>query len=100
MLGFSSWKGTCHGDDLGYLFHPGLFQSKFEPGGEDEKVVETITKLWTDFAKEGRPTANDELWKPITKDSLPYLEIDSELKLLSNLQEEETRFWSDLYESL
>lgn len=44
--------GACHGDDLGYLFDMTMFKNKL-PNKEDQHMIDTMTTMWTNFAKYG-----------------------------------------------
>lgn len=49
-------KVVCHADDLGYLFDAEIIQSvtpKLEVNSQTFKMIDTVTKLWTNFAKYG-----------------------------------------------
>lgn len=46
--------GAAHGDELGYLFHQELlFWKRPAVGSDDEYVIQTMIRLWTNFAKYG-----------------------------------------------
>lgn len=44
-------EGACHGDDLFYLFQARYWP--FRVWGEDRRIVDWMTKMWTNFAKYG-----------------------------------------------
>jgi esterase, putative (fragment) len=44
--------GVCHGDELFYLFHLRLKNSK-RATSNDQLMSQKMVKLWTDFAKYG-----------------------------------------------
>lgn len=44
-------EGAIHGDELGYLFDADLFGNTIT--ARDQSVIDTITTLWTNFAKYG-----------------------------------------------
>ncbi|XP_065210127.1 esterase FE4-like [Planococcus citri] len=75
-------KGACHADDLSYLFYYKkalLFRRKLK--GDDLKVVNHITTMWTNFAKYGDPSTEDIEWTPMTANQLQYLDITPEPKM-------------------
>lgn len=45
--------GTCHGDELGYLFHFGVFNLSLDPASQEIQVKRRMVKMWTNFAKYG-----------------------------------------------
>lgn len=46
-------NGTCHGDELGYLFHFGLLNLSLNPKSPEIQVKYRMVKMWTNFAKYG-----------------------------------------------
>lgn len=53
MLGFSSKEGSCHADDIFYLFCNMLNKDNYMQQENLRKLVFIVTKLWADFAKIG-----------------------------------------------
>ncbi|XP_055857560.1 juvenile hormone esterase-like [Episyrphus balteatus] len=100
-------KGASHVDDLCYVF-----QMEFgppEPWDEEaHKMVLTMCKLWTNFAKYSNPTPTIDqqfggcIWEPVPKcDSwenmnIKTLIIDKELRMMDNPDEERMAFWRNL----
>lgn len=95
-------KRAAHTDELGYLFKNDL-QNEVEPTPQDVKMRERMLRLWTNFAKSGNPTPDDEndyltvTWRPVTKDNLYYLNLGPELSLDTNPDKEKMDFWDGLY---
>ncbi|XP_013163417.1 PREDICTED: acetylcholinesterase-like [Papilio xuthus] len=94
--------GASHADEISYLFDVSIF--KESPTKEDQLVIDRMTTLWANFAKYGDPTpeTTDLLpikWDPITKDSLPYLNIDNELTLGSRPFHKRTTFLDLFYKT-
>ncbi|XP_041983339.1 bile salt-activated lipase-like [Aricia agestis] len=92
--------GATHADELAYLFTSDL--NKNVPTPEDQVVVDNFTKLWTNFAKFGEPTPDKVggiplKWRPITKDSIPYMNIDYNLTLSSRPYHDRIAFWELFY---
>ncbi|OAD58669.1 Esterase E4 [Eufriesea mexicana] len=90
---------VTHAEELQYLFYAHLGKRiKIEPakvGTEKFKIIDTVTQMWTDFAKTGNPTPKitdliKTIWKPIEKsDSYNYLNINRTLRMESiNVQEQ------------
>ncbi|CAH0601908.1 unnamed protein product [Chrysodeixis includens] len=92
---------ATHMDELGYLFKNDL-QENVTPSNQDIKTRERMLRLWTNFAKSGNPTPDENhyltvTWLPVTKDNLYYLSIGNELSLATNPDKEKMDFWDDLY---
>ncbi|XP_049865264.1 cholinesterase-like [Pectinophora gossypiella] len=94
--------GATHADEIGYLFDVSLW--KDEPTVEDQRIIDRITTMWTNFVKYGDPTPETtELlpvkWQPITsKDSLHYyLNIDTEMKIETRPYNDRMAFWELFY---
>ncbi|CAB0033898.1 unnamed protein product [Trichogramma brassicae] len=45
--------GTCHGDELDFLFHAEARKKKIPVGTRDRTTMERMTTMWTNFAKFG-----------------------------------------------
>ncbi|OAD58521.1 Esterase E4 [Eufriesea mexicana] len=92
VLGQRIMPGASHVDDVAYLFYQPFCKTK-DPnppavGTKDRITIERMTRMWTNFAKTGDPTVEEDefiwniTWKPATKDDLCYLKIGDELQLL------------------
>lgn len=93
--------GVCHGDELQYLF-PIPFPGE-GPNEADQKMSKHITTLWTNFAKNGVPTIQneDELvpqWSPVKTDRLEYyhLEIPEKSYMTKDMFIERAKVWRTL----
>ncbi|XP_034824712.1 esterase FE4-like [Maniola hyperantus] len=97
--GFWHEDGATHGDEVFYLFDGDLFPMVFSM--DDRKMIEQLTLLWTNFAKNGNPTPEwSDLpfrWKPSAKDNLQFLYIDRESKMGPMPSPEGYRLWKDIY---
>lgn len=51
FTGNQNETGACHGDELLYLFKGKIWP--FSINSQDRKVIETMTRMWSDFAKYG-----------------------------------------------
>lgn len=49
--GFANEPGASHGDDLFYLFRASIWP--FRVSEKDQKMIDWMTKMWTNFAKYG-----------------------------------------------
>ncbi|CAH2084415.1 unnamed protein product [Euphydryas editha] len=82
-----------HADDLAYIF------SNFKVDNMSPntyKMIEQVTTLWTNFAKYGDPTPDDNLgvkWLPYTVENEDYLDIGEVLVPEAHPEKEEMEFW-------
>nr|AHJ81321.1 carboxylesterase [Locusta migratoria] len=94
VRGFS---GASHADDLPYLF----FSWALPRGSNGAVTGARLTKMWTNFAKTGHPTPEDDPllsvnWTSYTPEMPTYLDIGRELQLKTGLKERAMDFWHDL----
>ncbi|KAG7305785.1 hypothetical protein JYU34_009921 [Plutella xylostella] len=92
-------KSVLHADDLFYLFNTDL-NEPIDKSKPSYKCIDTVSKLWTNFAKYGNPTPDDSLgdkWVPFTLEKQDYLEINEKLLSRSFPDKEEIEFWESLY---
>ncbi|XP_063635726.1 bile salt-activated lipase-like isoform X4 [Cydia splendana] len=95
--------GAAHADELGYLFD--ISYMKERTRDEDMLIIDRMTELWTNFAKHGNPTPKPSKliplqWPRVTQDKLPYLEINTELRLCSRPMHERISFLDLLYRDI
>uniref|UniRef100_A0A1Y1MMB3 Carboxylic ester hydrolase n=2 Tax=Photinus pyralis TaxID=7054 RepID=A0A1Y1MMB3_PHOPY len=90
--------GTCHGDELLYLFTQTHSQgAKFTEA--DNRMMDIMVSIWTNFAKTGNPTPDDDelltvKWHPVTSKSMEYYSIgkDGDLQMGENWEIKRLRF--------
>lgn len=97
------WKGALHTADLLFLFNIDFRVFKFERTRLDENVSETISRLWTNFAKFGDPQmSNLELEKTLywpefrTYEDSPTLHIGERTELRPSFHQKSSVFWNKL----
>ncbi|XP_038223582.1 acetylcholinesterase-like [Zerene cesonia] len=91
-------EGAAHADDMGYMFKFPCSQQATE---EDIEMRNTLTTLWTNFAKTGNPTPNDDLsiqWPKFTPDSQMYLNINTSLTIKSNYEPKRMAVFKKIYD--
>uniref|UniRef100_A0A1B6CZP0 Carboxylesterase type B domain-containing protein n=2 Tax=Clastoptera arizonana TaxID=38151 RepID=A0A1B6CZP0_9HEMI len=98
--------GVCHGGELGYLFYSNYTTEGHDNlviGSKDMVMLQRMVRLWTNFAKEGKPANNIKdpllpvLWEPITKYLHQYLDINIELNMTyDNLLQSSVFLWDRL----
>ncbi|CAH2083283.1 unnamed protein product [Euphydryas editha] len=93
--------GATHGDEIGYLFD---YFDKSTPSDDDQRIIDQMTTLWTNFVKHGDPTPDTtELlpvkWIPMTQDTYNYLDIDRELTLKKRPFHARMAFWELFYKA-
>ncbi|XP_017761096.1 PREDICTED: esterase FE4-like [Eufriesea mexicana] len=101
---FGVSDGVANADDVGYLFYSNAFKNLPEPGSSAEKMANILTKLWTNFAKDGNPTSKFDTdisvkWEPVEIDD-SYLNINQELKLEKNLMKAKYDYWKNKYKDV
>ncbi|CAD0201658.1 unnamed protein product [Chrysodeixis includens] len=92
---------TSHADDIMYLFNAKAMKTNSDTKSASFKLIERVTKLWTNFAKYGNPTPDDSLgakWEPYTVKNEAYLDIGNELSTGSSPYAEEVQFWKNIFE--
>ncbi|XP_050515675.1 juvenile hormone esterase-like [Diabrotica virgifera virgifera] len=94
--------GTCHGDELGYLFKNHVAAQFLDKSETEDKVVRRFVKLWTNFAKTGNPTppANDLqlTWKATDKDC-GFIDIGKEVRVGSIPEAERRDCWKVIFQN-
>ncbi|XP_034839811.1 juvenile hormone esterase isoform X1 [Maniola hyperantus] len=89
--------GVCHADDLMYLFPIHFLNKPFTE--EDNKMMDLMITLWTNFATSGDPNKPVQLafdWKPATSGkNMEYLEIGKQQAMKNDLASR-SRLWADL----
>ncbi|PZC76537.1 hypothetical protein B5X24_HaOG200178 [Helicoverpa armigera] len=99
VAGFGNEPGACHSDEILYLFKGNIWP--FPINNNDKKVIEKMTKMWSNFAKHGDPTPTNDLlvkWEPSTKDQLKFLYIDEDLKMGPIPNQDAYQLWKNIYE--
>lgn len=89
-------KGAAHGDDLGYLF-TGMFSPAIKPGSIEEICMKRLVKLWTSFAKTGKPEITEVDWKCAEIDQINYLNFAEKVTCEKNPETEMIKFWNDIF---
>jgi carboxylesterase type B len=90
---------TVHTDELPYIFDIAV-DNNGVMNAQDNITSERILTLWTTFAKTGNPnpTSGDVIsvtWEAVTSsDTVPYLQIDTELSMGSDFRLERIQFWN------
>ncbi|XP_053602934.1 esterase FE4 [Plodia interpunctella] len=98
--GYSKEKGACHADEMFYLF-----DSKFWPfkvRKRDQKIIDFMTKIWTNFAKYGDPTPPSQSdlpikWTPSNGNYLNFLYIQDPPKMGSIPNPKAYNLWKNIY---
>ncbi|XP_023948588.1 juvenile hormone esterase [Bicyclus anynana] len=89
--------GVCHADELMYLFPIHFLNNPFTE--EDNKIIDLMVTLWTNFATSGNPNKPIQLpfdWQPATSgEKMEYLEIGKK-QVMKNDLASRSRLWSGL----
>ncbi|KAI4468812.1 carboxylesterase [Holotrichia oblita] len=102
----ADYLGAAHGDELGYLFstffHDYLIP-EITPDSVEDKAIDRITALWTNFSKYSNPTPddfNEFKWEPITNDTFNYIDFGTDATIPGvNPDEDRVNFWHSVYSS-
>ncbi|XP_013141552.1 PREDICTED: esterase B1-like [Papilio polytes] len=93
---------VSHADELPYIFSMKVLKA-INPNFDISRVIKLIdqvTKLWTNFAKYGNPTPDESLgviWKPYSLEGQDYLDIGNNLVAGTAPDKEELEFWESVF---
>nr|ACV60235.1 antennal esterase CXE8 [Spodoptera littoralis] len=96
---YKNVEGACHGDDLFYTFQGTILP--FRVNKDDQKIVDWLTKMLTNFAKYGNPSPKGEFpikWLPHTRDQLNFLNIGDILEMTSMRNPDIYHTWKRIYD--
>ncbi|XP_013173656.1 PREDICTED: cholinesterase 1-like [Papilio xuthus] len=94
---------VSHADELPYMFSIKSLTEinpKIEMNARVMKMIDQVTKLWTNFAKYGNPTPDESLgviWKPYSLEGQDFLDIGENLVAGTSPDKDELEFWERLY---
>ncbi|XP_067614371.1 uncharacterized protein [Eurosta solidaginis] len=95
-------RGTCHGDDLSYLFYNSVAR-KLKNHSREWKCIERLVSMWTHFAAESNPNYDPEhvdLWQPVTNaEALKCLNISDDLKVIDVPEMNKLLVWQGFFRS-
>ncbi|XP_050342595.1 esterase E4-like [Nymphalis io] len=100
-LGLRDLKGASHADELFYMFYNYLNEKPYKTQKKLRDIVFKVTKLWTNFAKTGRPTPDNDLgvtWEPYTRDGREYLNIGEPMTMGKFADKERMELWDKIYQ--
>ncbi|CAK1603771.1 unnamed protein product [Parnassius mnemosyne] len=97
MLGYTDYKGASHVDELFYLFNNAMNKDCYEEQEKLRVLINTITKLWADFAKTSNPTPDSTKWLPYTVNGREFMSINEEMSMSTYAERERIEFWNKLY---
>lgn len=97
-------RGTCHGDDLSYIFYNSVAR-KLKKHTAEYKCIERMVGMWTHFATYGNPNYDEHhpnLWQPVSsasveKRQLKCLNIANELKVIDVPDIKKLAVWESFY---
>ncbi|XP_037951667.1 esterase B1-like [Teleopsis dalmanni] len=97
-------RGTCHGDDLSYLFYNSVAR-KLKKTSREYKCIEKLVGMWTHFATYGNPNFDPELtelWQPLThvaveKRQPKCLNISDDLKVIDVPDMKKLMMWESFF---
>ncbi|XP_041980991.1 esterase B1-like [Aricia agestis] len=94
--------GAAHSDELGYMFTMDFIPDTTYRA--EQLMIDRMTTLWANFVKYGNPTpVKSELlpvsWPPLTADSVPCLQIDTNMTVISRPFRRRMAFWDLLFDA-
>ncbi|KAJ0179649.1 hypothetical protein K1T71_004240 [Dendrolimus kikuchii] len=101
LTGYKNESGACHADEILYIFRGNMWP--FRINQKDQKMIDWMTKMWTNFAKYGNPTPEGQKdipvqWVPSKPNELKFLYIEEELKMGPIPNPETYKFWKYMYD--
>ncbi|XP_075983001.1 esterase FE4-like [Anticarsia gemmatalis] len=92
-------EGAVRSDIVGYLFtQDGLVPGELH--ADENKMIDTLTKLWTSFLKTGTPSTDTITWKKLEAtdhDKEEWLLIDAEPELKTGVHVDRLPLWTEIY---
>ncbi|XP_053674681.1 uncharacterized protein LOC128724987 [Anopheles nili] len=105
-----SIPGACHADELSYMFLMRLANYDVSPETEEANVRKLMCRMWTNFAKHGHPTPDDDRslsyrWDQVDKIApastepfqLRCLNITAKPEMIMNPDKDRIDFWRGVY---
>lgn len=94
-------RGTCHGDDLSYLFYNAIAK-KLSHQSREYKTIRSMVSLWTKFAATGDPNFSDKAevkWTPVCKaeNGFQCLNISDQMEMIDLPENEKIKLWDSMY---
>lgn len=96
-------RGTCHGDDLSYLFY-NTFARKLNENSDEFKTIRRMVKTWVSFAENGNPS-NQELdgidFESISKDptqTIKALNLSDKVEFSELKDQQKLDAWCEFYD--
>ncbi|CAK1552468.1 unnamed protein product [Leptosia nina] len=93
-------EGATHGDELFYLFYNALNKAVLDGQPKLRDITYRLTKMWTNFAKTGNPTPDDDLgikWPQYTRLRKEYLTLQENSVAGFYADRTQMDFWNQLY---
>lgn len=79
---------------MAFLYTSMMATAGFQLTQEDRQGIDDVVKIWTDFAKIGKPHAK---WEPVEPGNMKYLNIDKKMTLVPGVPfTERTAFWESI----
>ncbi|XP_017773438.1 PREDICTED: esterase E4-like [Nicrophorus vespilloides] len=99
----AKYQGAAHMDELCYIFRHS-FNADIELGSTEDKVVEKMVKMWTNFAKYGQPIPDGEnadldnvVWKKVNSNEMNCLVLNHKQLNDTILDVKFADFWDSLH---
>uniref|UniRef100_A0A1B0GHN2 Putative secreted protein n=2 Tax=Lutzomyia longipalpis TaxID=7200 RepID=A0A1B0GHN2_LUTLO len=100
LMLLTAYPGAVHADDIFYLFSVTSIPPPLLPTNEAIVTRRRMVRLWTNFARFGNPTANQDTliqvnWQRVGG-AQEFLDIDTQLRFDSNPFQERMALWNRL----
>ncbi|XP_036329337.1 esterase B1 [Rhagoletis pomonella] len=94
-------RGTCHGDDLCYLYYT-MFSHQPVKGSKEHEVTRTMVDIWTSFAANSDPNCDmleEVTFEPITRDEgeIKCLNIGEKVEFIDLPGMDKLTVWREFY---
>lgn len=96
-------RGTCHADDLSYMFYNGVAK-KLNQRTAEFKTIRRLVSILVKFAEHGDPNTGlmkgiSRTWNPISKDDEVFkcLNISHDLEVINLPEAEHMKLWDSMY---
>ncbi|XP_013190631.1 esterase FE4-like [Amyelois transitella] len=102
-LALEGYKGTCHGDDWGYIVKSTEQFKDIKSSKADIIASQRLLSFYTNFIKHGKPiTALDDVitthWEPVTASNMNYLLLNEDMKMENHPYPERMALFEEIYE--
>ncbi|CAL8114282.1 unnamed protein product [Orchesella dallaii] len=95
--------GVSHSEDVSFIYNSSTYWESFDDHNGSLDISKLVVSLFTNFISTGEPLYTSEngtehrIWEPVKDPSNPmFLQIDSEVTMISDPVKREMKFWETL----